>query len=377
MVELEDQLIQKYENILLKAQQYKAPEREITIFDTALKSHHENPITELLAFFLDPNEKHSLNSGFYDGFIEAIKQHEKYSEFEFGEVLEVVTQQITDKGKFIDLWLETDTALIVVEVKVYHTQNNPFKEYLSWANKKLKDINKTKQETGIEKKLVPLVFSPNGYTNIEGWLGLSYSDFTTQLKQTLGMQIINNPLNKWGVFARDFLLHLDSFNESLETDMESLKFVIDNIQKIQELVDLRENVYREIIDHVNNALQIALGEEYEPYVRRHTWSGTPALRFIGNNWKDWSDTVLNLHINRSPMSCSINMYIQNPTDEIMKNVKIQLKKSPYPIEKEWYEGKNNQYWGASWNFNLFDLHEVTKFIVFTQTILNRVETEWK
>lgn len=71
------------------------------------------------------------------------------------------------------------------------------------------------------------------------------------------------------------------------------------------------------------------------------------------------------------------MYIQNPTDEIMKNVKIQLKKSPYPIEKEWYEGKNNQYWGASWNFNLFDLHEVTKFIVFTQTILNRVETEWK
>lgn len=377
MVELEDQLIQKYENILLKAQQYKAPEREITIFDTALKSHHENPITELLAFFLDPNEKHSLNSGFYDGFIEAIKQHEKFSEFEFGEVLEVVTQQITDKGKFIDLWLETDTALIVVEVKVYHTQNNPFKEYLSWANKKLKDINKTKQETGIEKKLVPLVFSPNGFTNIEGWLGLSYSDFTTQLKQTLGMQIINNPLNKWGVFARDFLLHLDSFNESLETDMESLKFVIDNMQKIQELVDLRENVYREIIDHVNNALQIALSEEYEPYVRRHTWSGTPALRFIGNNWKDWSDTVLNLHINRSPMSCSINIYIQNPTDEIMKNVKIQLKKSPYPIEKEWYEGKNNQYWGASWNFNLFDLHEVTKFIVFTQTILNRVETEWK
>ncbi len=34
MVELEEQLIQKYENILLKAQQYKTPEREMTIFDT-------------------------------------------------------------------------------------------------------------------------------------------------------------------------------------------------------------------------------------------------------------------------------------------------------------------------------------------------------
>lgn len=377
MQDLEEQLIQKYENILLKAQQYKTPEREMTIFDTALKSHHENPITELLAFFLDPNKKHNLNSGFYDGFIEAIKQNEEYSEFEFGEVLDVVTQQVTDKGKFIDLWLETDTALIVVEVKVYHQQNNPFKDYVSWANQKLKEINKTKQETGIEKQFVPLIFSPNGYTNIVDWMGLSYPDFTTQVKQTLGLQIINNPLNKWGIFARDFLLHLDSFNELLETNMESLKFVVDNMQKIQELVELRDNVYQEIIDHVNNALQIALGEEYEPYVRRHTWSGTPALRFIGNNWKDWSDTVLNLHINNSPMSCDINIYIQNPTEEIIKKVGIQLKKGPYPIKTQWYEGKNNQYWGASWTFNSFDLHDVTKLIVFTQTLLNKVETEWK
>lgn len=34
MQEIEDQLIQKYENLLLKAQQYKKPEREMTIFDT-------------------------------------------------------------------------------------------------------------------------------------------------------------------------------------------------------------------------------------------------------------------------------------------------------------------------------------------------------
>lgn len=154
MQNLHGQDIQKYENILLKAQQYKIPEREMTIFDTALKSHHENPITELIAFFLDPNEKHGLKSSFYDGFIETIKQYEEYSEFEFGEVLQVVTQQITDKGKFIDLWFETDTALVVVEVKVYYPQNNPFPEYIRWANKTLKDINKKNIETGIEKNLL-------------------------------------------------------------------------------------------------------------------------------------------------------------------------------------------------------------------------------
>lgn len=137
MQDLDDQLINKYENLLLKAQKYKMPEREMTIFDTALKNHHENPITELLAFFLDPNEKHGLGSSFYNGFIEAIKYHEKYSEFEFGEILKVVTQHSTDKGNRIDLWFETDTALVIVEVKVHHIQNNPFNDYVSWGNKTL------------------------------------------------------------------------------------------------------------------------------------------------------------------------------------------------------------------------------------------------
>jgi hypothetical protein len=127
MQDLEDQLIQKYENILLKAQKYKMPERELTIFDTALRNHHENPTTELLSFFLDPNEKHHLGTAFYDGFIQAIKSHDEYADFDFGQLLEIRTQQTTDKGNRIDLWFQTDTALVVIEVKVFHHQTNPVK----------------------------------------------------------------------------------------------------------------------------------------------------------------------------------------------------------------------------------------------------------
>lgn len=378
MYEIEYQLIKKYENLLLKAQQYKKSEREMTIFDTALNNHHENPITELLAFFLNPNEKHGLGASFYNGLIESIKSNDEYQDFDFGGFLSLSTQQITENGKFIDLWFETDTSLVIVEVKVHHHQNNPFNDYVAWGDKQCKQLNnKTKNELSPEKKLITIVFCPNGDCYAEGWLGVSYRCLTTEVKNQLGAHILQNPLNKWSIFARDFLLHLDGFIDLLETNMESLKFVVDNMSKIQELVELRDNVYQEIIDHIINESQKALGEEYEPYVRRHTWDGTPALRFTGNNWTDWSDTVLNLHINASPMSCGINMYIQNPTEEIIEKVKIQLKNSPYPIEKEWYEGKNKQYWGTSWKFNSFDLSNVTKLIVFTQTLLNRVELEWK
>ena len=148
------------------------------------------------------------------------------------------------------------------------------------------------------------------------------------------------------------------------------------MQKIQELVELRDNVYQEIINHINNKLQVALGDEYEPYVRRHTWEGTPALRFVGNNWKDWSDTVLNLHISDQPMSCSITIYIQHPTEEIVKKVQQSLAKGIYAKTEPWYEQKD-QFWCMRWEIAQFDLDEVTKQIVFLHKVLNRVELEWK
>lgn len=376
MAELEEKLLQKYENLLRQAQQYKTPEKEMTIFDTALKNHHENPTTELLSFFLNPEQKHGLEASFYDGFVEAIKQLDEYQNHEFGQFIKIETQQTTSTGKYIDLWFETDTSLIIVEVKVQHIQNNPFTDYMKWGQQKLTQINKELSETEGKKKLITLILSPTGISDISNWKGISFTEFTDKVQKTLGFQIIKNPMSKWGIFARDFLIHLNSFNEFLETDMESIKFVVENMKHIQELVDLREKTYQEIINHINSEISKSLGNTYQVGMRRHTWSGTPAFRFIGNNWKDWSDTVLNLHIGKSPMSCGVNMYIQYPTDEIVSNVIKLLEHSPNSMSNQRYES-GNKYWVVSFNFNTFDLSEITQLIVFTQGILNRVETEWK
>ena len=379
MAELDDKELQRYENLLLKAQQYKFPEREMTIFDTALKNHHENPITELLSFFLNPNEKHGLGASFYDGFINSLKNTEEYENFDFGSFLKVYTQQTTDKGNFIDLWIESDRALIIVEVKVYHYQKNPFPDYLAWGKKKLKELNKFAQKEGshIEKKLVSLVLCPDGKSYAEQWLGLAYNDVTSEIRITLARDFFKSSFNKWGIFARDFLLHLDSFVDLLETNMESLNFVVDHMQQIQNLVNLREDVYQEIINHINNELQVALGEEYEPYYRRHTWNNTPAFRFAGGTWKEWSESILNLHTDTAPMGYSVVVYIENPTNEILKRVRQIFAKSPYQLTSEGYEGKNNNYWKANWDFANFNLNDATKMIVFIHKILNRVELEWK
>lgn len=372
MQEIEDQLIQKYENLLLKAQQYKKPEREMTIFDTALNNHHENPITELLAFFLNPNGKHQLGDSFYQGFITALKQYEQYQDVEFGEFKQLSTQQVTDQGKFIDLWVETDKALIIVEVKVYHHQNNPFKEYEAWANKKIEYQNRQDQE----KRLISIVLCPNGKCTIANWLGLSYTQLTTSIKPHVSQYAFNQTLNKWAVFARDFLLHLDSFNHLLDIDMSRLNFVVDNMYKIQELIDLKQSVFQDIIRHINTQLQIALGENYQPEVKENTWNNNPAFLFTGQNWKDNSYSILYLRLNEKPMSCSVRMYVQNASIEIRKQIKVLLDESsyPFPISRDENNGKR---WCLMWNYSEFDLDAVTDHIIFTHKILNRVELEWK
>lgn len=380
MAELDDKELQRYENLLLKAQQYKIPEREMTIFDTALKNHHENPITELLSFFLNPNEKHGLGTSFYDGFINSLNDKEEYEDFDFGSFLKVSTQQKTDKGNFIDLWVETDTALIIVEVKVYHYQKNPFQDYLAWGRKKLKEFSNLtkKEESYFEKELVPLILCPDGISYAEQWLGLAYNDLTLEIRTALAHEFFKISINKWGIFARDFLLHLDSFVDLLETNMESINFVVQNMKKIQELVELRDSAYQEIIDYINNEIKNNLGEDFEPIVKWHTWAENhPAIRFSGSNWKDkWTDTTLNLHITKNPMSCSVHIHIENQNDELIKKLKQYLRKVKFQASEPWYE-RNKKFWCMKWDFDEFNLEEISQFLVFTQVGLNKVETEWK
>jgi hypothetical protein len=130
---------------------------------------------------------------------------------------------------------------------------------------------------------------------------LAYNDLTLEIRTALAHEFFKISINKWGIFARDFLLHLDSFVDLLETNMESINFVVQNMKKIQELVELRDSVYQEIIDYINNEIKNKLGEDFEPIVKWHTWAENhPAIRFSGSNWKDkWTDTTLNLHITKN------------------------------------------------------------------------------
>ncbi|ENV17822.1 PD-(D/E)XK nuclease family protein [Acinetobacter guillouiae] len=367
MSEIDELVLLKYQKLLHKSQKYKIEERELTFFDTASKKYHENPTTELLAFFLDSNNPHKLEYSFYNGLTNLLCElDDELCDFDFGGVIEIVTEQLTQKGKRLDLVIETDTSLILIENKIGHIQNNPFPDYLGWAEKQVENS---------KKKIIPIVLCLDGNTHQAQWYGISYEQLIESIRDSVAHQILKSPLNKWAIFATEFLNHLENLYENNEIDMQSVNFVFENLEEIEALNRLKEQAYDEIVKAIN--LELATIPDFEVGNRRHSWSKTPALRFQNNQWKDSSDIVLNIDTNTIPPTYRVSTYIHNPTREIEKRAEACFRRNyPNNLLRTWHE-QGERYWGIAWTTHKFDLDMIKLLIKKNAEILDKVEKIWK
>lgn len=371
MQEIEDQLIQKYENLLLKAQKIKMPEREATFFDFAMRKHHENPTTELLSFFLDPNEVHGLKDTFYQGLIKAIQ--EEITQKDFGYFQDLATEHVTDDHKRIDLWVETETTLIVIEAKIDHQQNNPVRSYQKWAKDKVKNT---------QKSIIYMVLNVDGKTNFKDWYALSFEVLSHYIRFFLAKQSLNNPLNKWFILAREFLLHLENYTEIMETNMDVINFVMGNHSEIQKLFVLREQSYNEIRDHVLNQLNTHFeGSEFKVVQEQRFKKICRGLRFSKIGLKSHTDIALYIHFEQEPMVEVWLCYDMDHKDKANAGkISAKLKKSKDKFNESinWTRSdedtrSSENYRSICWEFKSFELDQVTNVIIEAQKVLNEFE----
>lgn len=370
MQNIEERLIHKYEKILLEAKLNAPKESEATIFDTAFRKHHENPTTELLAFFIDPNEAHDLGLIFYDGFISSLKDiSDELEDLDFGGFQKIGIEQTVADQKRIDLWLETEKTLILVELKINHRQNNPVSHYDAWG----------KKEAKYEKKqLIKLVVCLEGITEFKNWYSISYSHLVKHIRTTLGKSSFDRPLSKWTIFAREFLIHLINLKEVLETDMDVIDFVIKNYKEIQELFILREKAYKEIEQHILNEYGAVFEERnYKLVSERREKKEAKAWRFKNTKFKSNTDIALYLYFNEKPSSevwLCFDLNKKNP--EIIKTINSRVKKGKYKNQinmKKTHEESDDNYLSICWGFNEFDLVAITELVIENQKILNQIE----
>ena len=235
-----------FAELIKEVTKIELPDLEKTIFSIGGRGHYENPTSDILAFYLDPEAEHQLGSLVLDSLFSAlIKTLETTPEGKFDnqptqlsslkEIIEKKSINLaltpsrevsTENIKKIDLLLEGDDWVMVIENKIYAAQNNPFKEYEQFVN----DNYETNEYNEYKKFFV--ILSPEGYAINENWIGLSYEDFITKIEEKLGSEFILKPFNKWTVFLRDFILNLKQHTEREKMQTEILEFIGKNIEEV-------------------------------------------------------------------------------------------------------------------------------------------------
>lgn len=317
---------------------------EPTIFSIGSRGYYENPTSDVLAFFCDSDGAHGLGALMMEALFEALAtaNPESFSiNFDdYATISEPAREVSTKDNKRIDLLLEGNDWVMVIENKIYHQQVNPFKTY----QRHIKSCDEFK-----EKQPLYVILSPSGKAP-EGWLGLSYPVLLNCIKAKLANAFVDQPLNKWLVLLREFILHLEGIMSKSNMPAETVSYVLDNLREIQQAQTLKDKTIKKFhLELLQELSAIFPDEDIE--IKQSTWNKYPALRFSFRKWKSTSFAALYLDSRINESFC-INYYVTDiTTAELERKANEILKQNS---TKQWKTGKNQTTLGYKTPFKEFD-----------------------
>ena len=331
---------------------------EATLFSIGGKGYYENPTTDVLAFFCDSNGAHGLGCLVINALFNAL-----FEQPDFHDLTVISTPQRevgTPDGKRIDLLLEGNDWVMLIENKIFHHQNNPFSSYENYISERKRFA---------EKQPVFVVLSPDGQAP-EGWKGLSYKSLLESMKSELAQAFINQPLNKWLVLLRDFILHLEGIMSNPATPEETLDFVLSHLDEIRQAQELKDQVVADFQREICEYLRKNFPDKEIGY-KISNWSGFPALRFSFKDWKSSSDVVL--FLNGAPNeSFYINYYACNLEAEEQNDQADEHLKTD--SEDSWSE-RNKTIRGYNFRLKTKDKAVLKELLSQRMALLDKFETQ--
>jgi hypothetical protein len=190
---------------------------------------------------MTPGEEHGLKSLFLRAFLSCMKID--WSELAF----DGVTVE-REQGR-IDLLVKGGDWVLVIENKIRHAQNNPWLEYEERARR-----------YG-SRHVWFAVLSPDGSSSAPpNWKAVAYRDYCAALRAALAEILFDVPYSKWLVFAREFILHLETELYSPTTKMESaqIKFVEAYLCEIEQVKQLSKEYTDLVLREMEGRLNVAI-----------------------------------------------------------------------------------------------------------------------
>lgn len=197
-----------------------------SIFDIAGYPHYENVCSNILAFYLNPNNEHGLGNLLFSSLMNLAGGNEsRQSNFQINREVS------TNKGGRIDIVIETDNQIIGVENKIFHHLNNDLSDYGDlidvWA--KPNQLDKVKIILSTKKEQESYDFD---------FVCITYEEYWLKIKERLG-DYASTSSQKWLLYLIDFMNSIEKLNGgSMELD-ENDKFFIENKDRVDALLNAR------------------------------------------------------------------------------------------------------------------------------------------
>jgi len=218
-----------------------------SIFHISGYPHYENVISNWYAFFFNPENIHGLNDLFLKSLLEIIID-EIDSNFYMDTCL-TIREFHTNKGGSIDLVLyepDDDDAdqmrrAIIIENKIYAKLDNDLNDYYLSVN-----VSDENNKIGVVLSLNTIDVNDDRYINI------THEQLLKSVRNNLG-EYITKARPKYITYLQDFILNLEEMTRPIQMQ-ESIKYYFGKAEKVDQLLDLRKNAYKFIVDELYSEL---------------------------------------------------------------------------------------------------------------------------
>ena len=197
-----------------------------SIFDIAGYPHYENVCSNILAFYLNPNNEHGLGNLLFSSLMNLAGGSDIHQ-----DNIQVSREVSTNKGGRLDIVIETDNQIIGIENKIFHHLNNDLNDYSAsideWAKPNKLDTTK-------------IVLSIRNEKNSSGFINVTYEKFLGRIKENLGNYITTSS-QKWVLYLVDFVSTIEKLSGgNMEIDNND-QFFIENEERVNSLINARNS----------------------------------------------------------------------------------------------------------------------------------------
>jgi len=293
-------------------------ERPRTFMEIAGYPHYEHVCSNILAFFMDPEESHGLGTLVLDALVSVGNSAE--ADKGIGGSVSVEREVNTDKGR-IDILITSDDHAILIENKIHAGASNPFDNYAAY----LEHI-----ASGRAKQKFLLTLYPTNEGSKWGFTNLTHEEFVGQIRSLLGRYVSTADARYLTMFL-DFLNTLENLQEGSRMDSEFVKLLAERRDDVQNFLTKLKGFRDEPRNKVQELGNLVDVGEYRNVEQGFWRTGTLLVDILYYNVRVSEDLLVAVEPWINPHGWGISIFPRKGSDR--SKLKDLLQRLEIPFEE--------------------------------------------